>query len=148
MPRTLRVLAFGLLVSAFAHARDFAVVVHRSNPTKTLASADFVKMAKLTNKKWADGKNVVLVMKDPALPDMKVVLQKLFGMSADEVKALVQGNKSSFVIVDSDAAVVKTVETMPGAVGLMDVYSITGGVNVLKVDGKSPLEPGYLLHGQ
>jgi hypothetical protein len=30
---------------------------------------------------------------------------------------------------------------------LVDVYSITGGVNVLKIGGKLPLEPGYSLHG-
>jgi hypothetical protein len=32
-------------------------------------------------------------------------------------------------------------------VGLVDVYSINGGVTVLKVGGKLPLEPGYALHG-
>jgi hypothetical protein len=36
---------------------------------------------------------------------------------------------------------------MPGAVGVVDVYSITGGINVLKIDGKVPLDPGYVLHG-
>jgi len=32
-------------------------------------------------------------------------------------------------------------------VGLVDVYAITGGVTVVKVGGKLPLEPGYALHG-
>jgi hypothetical protein len=39
------------------------------------------------------------------------------------------------------------VESLPGAVGLIDIYSITSGVNVVKVNGKLPLEPGYVLHG-
>jgi hypothetical protein len=34
----------------------------------------------------------------------------------------------------------------PGAVGLVDVHLITSQVNVLKVDGKLPLEKGYLPH--
>jgi hypothetical protein len=37
------------------------------------------------------------------------------------------------------------VESIPGAVGLVDVYSLNGKVNVLKVDGKLPLEQGYVL---
>jgi hypothetical protein len=39
------------------------------------------------------------------------------------------------------------VESMPGAVGLVDVYSITGSVSVVKIGGKLPLESGYQLHG-
>ena len=34
-----------------------------------------------------------------------------------------------------------------GAVGLVDVYSITGAVKVVKIGGKLPLESGYPLHG-
>ena len=51
------------------------------------------------------------------------------------------------MIVNSDDALVKKVESTPGAVGLVDVYSITSGVVVIKISGKLPLEPGYLLHG-
>jgi ABC-type phosphate transport system substrate-binding protein len=64
------------------------------------------------------------------------------------VKALIAENKQSFVIVSTDADVVKAVQANPNAIGLTDVYSITSGVNVLKLDGKMPLEPGYELHGQ
>jgi len=133
---------------SLANAKDLAVVVHKTNPTKGFASADLVKILKATNRKWADGKTITIVMKDPGSADMRVVLQKVLAMSPDEAKALVAANKVAFVIVDSDQAVVKTVESMPQALGLADVYSITGGVSVLKIEGKSPLEPGYLLHGQ
>jgi hypothetical protein len=53
----------------------------------------------------------------------------------------------AIMVLESDEAVVKKVESTPGAVGLVDVYSIGGGVTVLKVSGKLPLEPGYALHG-
>jgi hypothetical protein len=39
------------------------------------------------------------------------------------------------------------VESTPGAIGLVDIYSITGAVQVIKIGGKLPLESGYLLHG-
>ncbi len=56
-------------------------------------------------------------------------------------------NHPAIVVVDSDEAVVKKVGSSPGAVGLVDVYAITGSVKVVRVGGKLPLEPGYLLHG-
>ena len=36
---------------------------------------------------------------------------------------------------------------LPGAVGVVDVYSINSSVVVMKIAGKLPMEPGYLLHG-
>jgi ribosomal protein L23 len=138
-------LLLALVVGAFA--RDTAVVVAKSNTTKTLALADLTKMAK-TSKKWADGKPVVFILRDPSAPEMKTAISKIFGMTADEVKTLIAENKQSFVVVRTDADVVKAVQANPNAIGLTDVYSITSGVNVLKLDGKMPLEPGYALHGQ
>ncbi|HTK95239.1 MAG TPA: hypothetical protein VL382_06335, partial [Terriglobales bacterium] len=56
--------------------------------------------------------------------------------------------KDSVMIVPSDEVAVKTVAITPGAVGFVDVYSINSSVGVLKIETKSPLEPGYALHGQ
>ena len=144
--------AFLLLFASAAAARDVAVIVNRSNATKNVTLAELTKLAKGTTKKWADAKDVVLVIRDPASPDMKTVLQKVFGMTPDEVKTLVTtlngARRDSVLIVPSDDVAVKTVQTTPGAVGFVDVYSINSGISVLKLDGKSPLEPGYALHGQ
>lgn len=148
MRKLIQIALVFLFLSTLAFARDTAVVVHKGNATKTITLADLNKMAKLTNKKWADGKSITFVMKDPGASDMKTAVAKVFGVTPDEVKGLIAANKQSFLIVDSDTAVIKAVETTPGAVGFLDVYSITSGVNVVKVDGKMPLEPGYALHGQ
>ncbi len=50
-------------------------------------------------------------------------------------------------VVTSDEDLVNQVASIPGAVGVVDVYSINSSVAVVKVGGKLPLEPGYLLHG-
>jgi len=55
-------------------------------------------------------------------------------------------HKDSILFVDSDADVLKAVEAEPGAVGLIDVRSVDGGINVIHVDGKLPMEFGYLPH--
>lgn len=63
-----------------------------------------------------------------------------------EAKEFVATHKNSILWVDSDAQLIHLIETTPGAVGLVDVRSITKTVSVLKVDGKLPLEDGYLPH--
>ena len=84
---------------------------------------------------------------------MKLVLEKVYGMSKEEVSALIAAanhgrtNHPAIIVVDSEKALVEAVESTPGTVGLVDVYSITGGITVLRVEGKLPLEAGYPLHG-
>ena len=142
---------FALLGSLPAHAKDFAVVVQKSSPTKTVAWPDLVKICKGTMNKWPDGREIKVILRDPSAPEMKIAVQKVYGVAPEEVKKLMDAanatQKDRFLIVPSDEAVVKTVQVVPGSVGIVDVYSITSGVNVVKVDGKVPLEPGYVLHG-
>jgi hypothetical protein len=81
------------------------------------------------------------------------VLEKVYGLSSDEVNALIttanhgRANHPAIVVVNSAKDLVEAVESTPGAVGLVDVYSITGGITVLRVESKLPLEVGYPLHG-
>ena len=56
-------------------------------------------------------------------------------------------NHPAIIVVACDEALVEKVESAPGSIGLVDVSSITGGVNVLRASGKLPLEPDYPLHG-
>ena len=50
-------------------------------------------------------------------------------------------------IVENDEDLLRTVEATPGAVGIIDVYSINSSVKVLRVDGKLPFDLGYALKG-
>ena len=140
-------LLFALLSGLAAEAKQLAVVVDKSNSTAGLTLADLTKIFKFENRKWPDGKNVVLVLRDPSAPDMQMAIQKLSRLQLDEFKALIATHKSSVVIVGSEEELLKAVASVPGAVGLVDVYSITSGINVIKVEGKLPLEQGYVLKG-
>jgi hypothetical protein len=51
------------------------------------------------------------------------------------------------VIADSDDAILRIVSGNRSALGVIDLYSLTKDVSVVKLDGKLPLEPGYLLKG-
>jgi len=151
-----RVLATALVIlgwAALAQGKDMALISNKSNDVPAMSLADLAKICKGQTSRWPDGKPVSFVTRDPAAPEMKIVLEKVYGMSKDEVKALIasanhgRADHPAIVVVESDEAAVKRVESIPGAVGLVDVYSINGGVTVLKVGGKLPLEPGYALHG-
>jgi hypothetical protein len=48
--------------------------------------------------------------------------------------------------VGSDVDVIETVAANPGAIGFVEERSITDRVGVVKVDGKLPMESGYLPH--
>jgi ABC-type phosphate transport system substrate-binding protein len=84
---------------------------------------------------------------------MKVVLEKVFDLPEGQVKDLIatanhgRANHPAILVVDSDEDLVNKVASIPGAVGVVDVYAINSSVAVVKIAGKLPLEPGYLLHG-
>jgi hypothetical protein len=136
-----------------AQCKDLALISNKSNEVVAMTFPELVKVCKGQVSRWPDGKPVRFVTRDPALPEMKLVLEKVYAMSKDEVKATIasanhgRGDHPAIIVAESDDAVVKKVESTPGAVGLVDVYSISGRVTVLKVGGKLPLEPGYPLHG-
>ena len=155
-----RVLAAVLVVcllflgwTAVAQAKDLALISNKSNEVVAITLPELVKICKGQVSRWPDGKPVSFITRDPTAPEMRLLLEKVYGMSKDEVKATIasanhsRANHPAIVVVDTDEAVVKKVESLPGAVGLVDVYSISGAVTVLKVGGKLPLEPGYPLHG-
>jgi len=139
--------------SMVAAAKDLALISHRGNSASSVPMPELVKLCKGQTDRWPDGKPVTFVIRDPGAPEMRLVLEKVYNMSKNEVIATISAanygrmSHPAIIVVDSDDAVLTKVETTPGAVGLVDVYSITSGVQVLKVGGKLPLEPGYPLHG-
>lgn len=138
---------------AAASAKDLALISNKGNGLQSITLADLVKVCKGETHNWPDGRPVTFIMRDPQAPEMKLVVQKVYELKPEEVKELIatanhgRMNHPAIVIVGSDEEVVARVQSVPGAVGVVDVYSITGGVAVVKVAGKNPFEPGYLLHG-
>jgi hypothetical protein len=141
----------GLLAgSAVPAVKNMAVIASAGSKLQDVPLVELAKLCKGTQKMWADGRSFTLVMKDPESPDMHVAVQKLFGVSASEVKsAIAKLNETRTVVrvVESDEDLLRTVEATPGAVGLVDVYAINSAVKVLRVDGKLPFDLGYALRG-
>jgi hypothetical protein len=135
------VLALALVCAQSALAKDMALIANKGNSLKGMSFPDLVKICKGQMGHWPNGRPVTLITRSPASPEMRIVLQKVYGMTADEVNQLVASanhgrtDHPAIMVVDSDESVVKKVEATPGGVGLVDVYSITGGIDVLRVGG-------------
>ena len=118
-----------------------------------ITKADLVKICKAQTNRLPDGKQLTFVMRAPSAPEMKMFLGKIYGMSESELNSLIvtsnhgRANHPAIVVVTSDEELVNKVASTPGAVGVVDVYSINSSVAVVKLAGKLPLEPGYLFHG-
>ncbi len=138
-------LAFFLasLTPCFAH--HTAVVVNKENAVENLSSAHLARIIRGEVKKWPDGKNIVLVLHRDSLGEDET-MEHLNKMSADEWKAFLAAHRDSIIFVDSDAEVLRIVEAEPGAIGLIEVRSLDDSVNLVHVDGKLPMEFGYLPH--
>jgi ABC-type phosphate transport system substrate-binding protein len=139
------VIAFLLLCFTPCFAHHTAVVVNKDNGVNNVSSAHLVKIIRGEVKKWPDGKTITLVLHKDSAGETET-LERLNKMSDAEWKAFLAAHKDSIVFVDTDADVIKLVQGEQGAIGMIDVHSIDNSVNVVHVDGKLPMEFGYLPH--
>jgi hypothetical protein len=142
-----------LMSASMAAARDLALVSNKTNTITAMTLADLMKVCKAQTSRWPDGKPVTFIMRAPSAPEMKMLLEKVFEMPESQVNEMIatanhgRVNHPAIMIAGSDEDLVNKVASIPGAVGVVDVYSINSSVAVVKIGGKLPLEPGYLLHG-
>jgi len=127
----------------FAH--HMAVVVDKDNKVENVTSVHLAKMLRGEIRKWPDGRDVVLVF-HKASSGERATLERLMKISESELQPLISAHRNFVRVVGSDTDVIDLVGATPGGVGLVDVRSISGSINVVKVDGKLPTENGYLPH--
>lgn len=151
-----RTAAVGLLLmcgAAASYAKDLALIANKGSGVGEITLAELVKVCKAQTNRWPDGKPATFVMRNPTSADAKLVLEKIYASTPDAVNGLIttanheRTNHPAIIVVTSDDELVKRVASTPGAVGLVDVYAINSSVEVIKIGGKLPLEPGYPLHG-
>jgi len=145
--RALPVLLCLFVMPCLVYGKQLAVVADRANATTNVSAADLSKIFNAHTRSWPDGKAITIVLRDPSSADMQLVLRKVFNMSSEQAQAFVQAHRGSVIVADTDEAVIRFVAGTRGAVGIVDLYSLTKDVNVIKIDGKLPVEQGYLLRG-
>ena len=134
---------FATLTPCFAH--HTALVVNKDNDVDNVTSAHLSKIIRGEVKQWPNGKGIVLVLHRDAIGEREA-LEQLTKMSAADWNEFMFTHRDSILFVDTDADVLKEIQSEPCAVGLIEVHSIDNSVNVVRVDGKLPMERGYLPH--
>lgn len=151
--QTLSLCLFLAASVSLAAARDLALVSNKANSVSAITLPDLVKVSKGQTNHWPDGKSITLIMRSPSTPEMKLFLEKVYEVPESQVKEIITSanhgrmGHPAVMIADSDEDLVNKVASIPGAIGVVDVYSINSSVTVVKLAGKLPLESGYLLHG-
>ena len=145
--RWLLILVWVAGMSWTAQGKQLAVIADTANPTTNLTTAELVKIVNVRTQTWPDGRAIKLIVRDPSCADMQLVVHRLLAMTPEQAQAFVQAHRGAIVLAGSDDAVVKFVSTNRGAIGIVDLYSLTKDVKVLKIDGKLPVEQGYVLRG-
>src|ERR1700721_1019221 len=126
--------------TAFAVATGFWGVVNPGNTIRGLTLVDLGKIFRAKTNSWPGGKGITIVLRDPGSPAGKFVIEKVLGGTVEEGKDVLKdpSRKAGPVgFAQSDEEVLKIVEGNAGAVGVIDVYNITGGVKGVKSDDNS-----------
>jgi ABC-type phosphate transport system substrate-binding protein len=139
----LPMIVLALLTPCFAH--HIAVVVNQQNKVGKLTSVQLAKIIRSETRTWPDGQPIVIALHEDS-PGELSTLEHLLKLSSQDCKALIAAHKDSIRLATSDEDVLQTVKSNPGAIGFVEVHSIDGSVNLLSIDGKLPMEAGYLSH--
>lgn len=144
-------LALGGLLASPAAGAEVAVIVHPSNPLSDISSPDLVQILKMERQHWSAGGRIYLVLQESGTREKELLLKKLYGMKDAELKQyylgkLYRGEIASFPrIAHSSAGARRLVSQAPNAISFVDTASVDASVKVLRIDGKRPGEPGYVL---
>ena len=87
--RTLSICLFLTASVSLAAARDLALVSNKSNGMSAITLPDLVKVCKAQTNRWPDGKPVTFVMRSPSVPEMKVLLEKVYELPESQVRELI-----------------------------------------------------------
>jgi hypothetical protein len=159
MARNLQLIAALMAASTLDYAAEpapaFAAIVHQSNPTHDLRFRDLLSLFQGASREWPNNSGVVLVERDAGSAPFRYLMGRLLNTTPGEYKRSLQNIEYrgqapvSIKILNSDAAACQFVFNVPSAIAIVETGSLAspacGGIQVLRIDGKSPGEEGYRL---
>jgi hypothetical protein len=139
-------LVLAVALFCLAQAKQLVIVAEKTAAPANIKSAELTAILN-SHHGATEGKQATIVMRDPSSPDGQLFLRRLLNLNSDQMHSYVQAHPGLIVVADSDDAILRIVSGNRSAFGVIDLYSLTKDVSVVKLDGKLPLEPGYLLKG-
>jgi hypothetical protein len=132
---------FGFSPGAAAQDNGLVVVGNLSGPPGSMKMAELKSTMMGEKQRWKDGKRVVIALMKTSTPLGRVISQKIYDMTGDELNkywlALVfQGKALAPNFFNTPADLEAFVAQNPGAIGILNKSSSSGEVKVILVDGQ------------
>ena len=128
---------------------DLAIIVNSANKLENVTLNDLQRYFKVEKSKTPDGLKLVVLMQDTGRPEREAALKNIYKMTEAQyttffVEATFTGAVASAPkSFPSAAAVKKYVAATPGAISYVLDSDLDDTIKAVKVDGKSPGDPGY-----
>ena len=113
MSKRIQVLVFLLAaLTTPALAKDVALISNKANSMPAMNLADLVKVCKGQIGHWPDGKPVTLIMRSPGSADLRIVEEKIYGVTSDEVRELItaanhsRADRPAIILANNDKDVI------------------------------------------
>lgn len=131
------------------HTSDIAVVVNSSNPLSEVTLATLRKLVLGEQTKWSNHQSVLLVLRQPGIPEQDAILRSVAHMDATQFRQywsakVFRGEAPTEPLsVPSSGLASEYVATHAGAVAFIRGTDVRRDLKVLKVDGILPGEANY-----
>ena len=131
-----------------------AVVVHKSCTAEVLSVVDLRRMLTGDLRAWPDKRPVVLIQEPERSDAQRRMLRILLRTTSEGYRKQLlavqfQGKELPLIkTLNSDDTAIKFVWNLPGAISIVNAAAAAAAsehVRILRIDGKLPGEPGYLL---
>jgi hypothetical protein len=138
-------------VSTAAGRTAIAIIVNRENEVPDPSLSELRAMFTLERQFWPDGRRIVLLLPPNNSTPRAVLLRQVYAMSDFELRKywvgqLFRGAIPSIPsILPSIEAMTAAVRDSKGSMSAVPASVVMPGVRVLRIDGKSPRDPGYPL---
>lgn len=130
---------------------DIAIVVHPETPVTAMSLADVRRLFRGERQYWTPEIPVVLLVRAPVSREREVVLRVIYQMNEPQFKQYwiakifrAEATSGPKIVYSNDIAN-QLVGAVPGAVGFMPAGDVKPPLKILRVDGKLPGEPGYII---
>jgi hypothetical protein len=138
-------------VTAQGASGDIAVVVNADVPVDNLSVADLRRILLGDREFWPSGARVTLLIRAPIARERDAAVKDVCQMSEAQFRQhwiakvfRADAAKGPRIVYSNEMAIDQASRT-PGAIAFVPAPVTIRGVKVLKIDGKSPGQSGYLL---
>lgn len=129
---------------------SLAVIVSPSSKLTNIRSDDLRRVFQSERITDPEGNRLIALNHPPKTVDRVGFDQSVLGMDADAVGRFwidrkIRGGNGPPRTVESLSTLRRVVEKLPGAIGYVRPAQLTNEVRAIRVDGKLPEDPGYLV---